>query len=75
MQQALRPRAGFEYIGVKPTKGYDMLKKGELPSLVTVSGKVKVFMRDELDAFLAQRVKASRDRATSPSNVNDVSAR
>lgn len=60
MSKALRPRAGFEYIGVKPTKGYEMLKNGELPPLVTISGNIRCFMQDELDEFLENRRRASR---------------
>lgn len=58
--RAMRPRAAAEYIGVRPTKFYAMIKAGELPEGTPVSGRVRVWFEDELDAFLEQRRAAAR---------------
>jgi hypothetical protein len=67
MSKALRPIEGFKYVGVGSTKGYAMLKSGELPPLVTVSGRVRVFLQDDLDGFLDRQ----RARLTD-GNVGEV---
>jgi hypothetical protein len=69
MSKAFRPAEGFKYIGVGPTKGYAMLKSGVLPPLVTVSGRVRVFLQDDLDGFLdSQRARPTAGKVGEVTN-------
>jgi prophage regulatory protein len=59
----LRLPAVLEYVGIGRSTLYAMRQRGEFPAQVRLSPGCVGWLRRDVDAFIAERVRASREAA------------
>lgn len=59
-QKILRSDEVMRRLGVRKTTFWRMIKDGELPAPVNVTGTVNGFLESEIDAFIQSRIEAAR---------------
>lgn len=57
---SFRAKEARQYIGVGHTLFYELVKRGELPAGIKLSERCTVWLKSDLDKFLADCAAASR---------------
>lgn len=61
--RVLRPREVIAKTGIPTASRYEMIAAGEFPKPISLGGARVGWLEHELDAWIAQRIRASRGAA------------